>query len=305
MPYSKKASSFVMFEPQLTLQEYIDIRHEMWRASRGLSDFVSPEPFCWWTLTNIWRELDRTTCYVINTVMPRWPDGSAEQLLELAAFRSLGKIETDVAVSSRFGSWVDAIDHGWEAMYVALPPKPLTGAYARMIGTKRALWAGPIIKRRDLHHQAAQELAARPDEAHRLLADDTYLGNFVASQVILDVTWRGGPFTPWNTGALGPGAGHGLSLATGIDYLHTRRGNVEVEPAASAAAAALLPTVRAGTGSPFVAGRPAPFEQRELENVLCEYSRVARLMRFGRVAALRTYRPNGALFELAPGWTAV
>jgi hypothetical protein len=156
MPYSKKASSFVMFEPQLTLQEYIDTRNEMWRASRGLSDFVSPEPFCWWTLTNIWRELDRTTCYVINTVMPRWQDGSPEQILELAAFRSLGKIETDVAVTSRFGSWVTAVGMGWDAMYAALPPKPLTGAYARMIGTKRALWAGPIILRRELHVQASQ-----------------------------------------------------------------------------------------------------------------------------------------------------
>jgi hypothetical protein len=264
---------------------------------------VSPPPFCWWTLTNIWRELDRTTCYVINEVMPRWPDRSAEQILEVAAFRSLGKIHTDQAIVTKFDNWVTAIEAGWDAMYVALPVKPLTGAYARMIGIKRALWAGPIIKRRELHIAASELVGIRSDEACRLLADDTYLGRFVAAQVILDLTWRGGPLEPWNTGALGPGAGHGLSLVLGHDVLHTRRGNIEVDAfefnqhQLDEIVASISIELR-----PWAGAEPVPFEQRELENVLCEYSRACRLLHFGRIASLRTYRRNGAKFALPPGW---
>ena len=306
MAYGKgAASSFVMFEPPITLQQYVDIRHEMWRASRGLNAFVTPPPLCWWTLTNIWRELDRTTCYVINTIMPRWPAGSAEQILEVAAFRSLGKIETDRAIVAKFENWVTAVDAGWDAMYTAMPAKPLTGAYARMVGIKRALKAGPIIKRRELHIAASEVIGIRSDEACRALADDTYLGRFVAAQVVLDLTWRGGPFEPWNTGALGPGAGHGLSLVLGRNVLHTRRGNVEVD-AFEFSNAELESIIKSVTIElrPWVGAEPAPFEQRELENVLCEYSRACRLMHFGRIASLRTFRRNSAPFELAPGWAA-
>lgn len=311
MPYSKTASTFNLFAPQISLSFYAQARHEMWVAhQRGDEPPAGlPAPMYEWTLTNNWRELDRTTAYVINEVLPRFPTGSPEQILEVAAFRSLGKIETDKAIVERFGCWNAAVEAGWTRMYQALPVRPLTGAYARLVGIQKALHAGPIIQRESRHIDAARHLAVQNYPYARFsLSDGTYLGMFVAAQVLFDVTWRGGPL-PVYVGDLrfGVGAAHGLSLALGYDLLMTRRGNPEVD-------VGMMQTVAdeewdacyqwaSVRGAPRINGERALIALRELEQILCEYSRVCRLMEYGRVSSLRRYKPNPEPFALPPGWS--
>ena len=309
MPYSRTNSSFVIFQPDISLFEYVEHRHQLWRASRGLREPPAMDPvFRKWVLTNNWRELDRTTCYVINEVMPRYEYGSPEQLLEIACFRSLGKIDTDVAIIARFGTWNEALVAGYDRLYEALPPRPLTGAYARIVGTKRALKAGFLLMSAGWHERAIKAVnEKRWHDARDWLAEGTYLGLFVATQILYDLTWQGGPMSLWWEGdlRLGVGAAHGLSLVTGRECVTMRRGNPEVD--LSVIDIKELDRIRNEViinQPPLINGEDAEFTIRELEQVLCEYSRVCRILRFGRVGPLRSYIPNPEPFALAPGWSA-
>jgi hypothetical protein len=298
MPYGKGSkTTFVPFAPSLTLQDYVDLRHQAWC---GLATTTTMHH---WRFTNLWRELDRTTVYIINNVLPRY-DTLPEQLLELAAFRSLGKIETDQVIEKHWGSWNNAMLAGYDAVYAVLPDKPLTNAYSRIVGIKRALKAGFIIKAEHRHKTAACDLE---NGSIAMMLDGlgvgTYLGKFGATQVLLDLTWRGGEWEPWQPTILGPGAAHGLGLALGRTCTTRRFGNVDTDPSTFTQDDLVNLAWQIGVIDPPLINRaPAPIEVRELENILCEYSRYCRMVEFGRVPTMRLYTPNPDRPPLPPGW---
>lgn len=272
----------------LPITEFARLRHRVWLTKTyGAETYPLDEAASAITpyhFTNLWRELDRNSVYLFNTVQERGDDLS-KQVADTVRYRLFNKIETNEAILGEFGSLEAGYADGAK-LYAFLKDREgnFTGAYIRCPSLETMCSETQNNKLQPLTDQVAEALRAGDGRGVRRLVRDVYsIGDFLADQLTMDLTWIGGPvdalhggqaeklFTP----SYGPGARRGAEYCE-----ETGQGNPE----------RVLDEIRQTFASeplPSVYGTPVGFNGRELEHTLCEYQKHVRVAKATTKAGAR------------------
>lgn len=279
----------------LPITEFARVRHRMWLTKTygekkyptdPKASVLSPYHF-----TNLWRELDRNSVYLFNTVQGQ-EDDLNKVVADTIRFRMFNKIETNEAILEEFGTLEAAFaDSG--KLYALLREREanFTGAYIRCPNLRTVCEVTQNNLLQPLADEVATLLQAGNGKAARKKVMELYsIGPFLADQLAMDLTWIGGPvdklhggdaeklFTP----GYGPGARRGAAYC-----VETGQGD----------ATQVLEDIRemfASEPLPRVFGKPVGFNGRELEHTLCEYQKHVRVAKATTKAGgkMRNFNPN-------------
>jgi hypothetical protein len=262
----------------LPIVDFAVIRHRMWLTKTygekkypvdRRAHVLAPYHF-----TNLWRELDRNSVYLFNTVQQGAGD-LVDVVADTLRFRLFNKIETNEAILEKFGTLKKAFRDG-EKLYDFLKDREanFTGAYIRCPNLHTVCTTAQNDQLEPLAREVATLLQAGDGRGVRKKVMELYsIGSFLADQLAMDLTWVGGPvdklhggnaeklFTP----GYGPGARRGVAYCA-----ETGQGTPDE----------VLENIRQAFASeplPRVLGKPVGFNGRELEHTLCEYQKHVRV----------------------------
>lgn len=300
----------------MTLIEFAQLRHKIWlRKSYGY-DLPTEESAVLdqHHYTNIWRELDRNSVYLFNTVQHVGLMSFEATVLNTIRFRLFNKIETNEALMAEFGSLATAFEDGQQLhKFLAGRQSNFTGAYVRcpdlkqlceLTSNQHLVPVAKAIAWALTGFTEDQEPAPRANDAWKAIRSIFSIGDFLADQLLMDLTWVGGPFEDFAgdvsnffTPKPGPGARAGLKHCE-----QTGQGSWDQLLETVGAAMAELPM-------PTVQGVKIKFDERALEHTLCEYFKHVKFEgRNGAQVKMRKFdsnRPDRLPVAVLPHtWTA-
>lgn len=277
----------------LSIKDFAVLRHKIWlRKSYGYplpqeqSAILDQHHY-----TNIWRELDRNSVYLFNSVQRVWLGNLNQTIADTIRFRLFNKIETNEALIEKFGSLDKAFDNA-DDLYDFLKSRKanFTGAYVRCPDLKLLCEETQNKKLKPIVNAIEEALLNdSAKEVIKLLRSIFSIGDFLADQLLMDLTWIGGQFDTQIQSAgeyfapnLGPGAKAGLKHC-----IETGQGDFNQ----------LLDTLQKQFDSlpmPTVNSQPVKFDARALEHTLCEYFKHVKFQqRNGKPVKMRVYKSNG------------
>lgn len=255
------------------VERFAQLRHRAWVAKttgyRQSQDEIQ-EIFGKYHYTNIWRELDRNTIYLINNVQCQLlltlPD-----LVSTIRFRMFNRIDTFEYIKTHLGSIDYAFSNKEELWQLLKDRKPnFTASHANCYGLRNTL---NTTETSDFLLTVAGEVmellqSGETQKAWKTIQKLPGVSAFFADMLIMDMTWLGQPspfadnFTPtYKRGSKG-----------GRDYcIETYQGDLETVKAK-------IKDVLADEYLPTVNGAPVEFGDRELEHIICEYFKYVRVV---------------------------
>ncbi|HUY77068.1 MAG TPA: nucleotide kinase domain-containing protein [Ktedonobacterales bacterium] len=282
--------------PRLDLfWRFICERQMVWRR-RSLEKLPPP-----WTddhilreqrFTNIYRELDPGTQYVINNVL-EIEAPKPDKIFNTMLYRLVGRAETHAAVGFQYLATFDPQHFitTLKRLRDVEGKAPFTAAY--MVSAYASMGSHDkvenVARLFDLLHRrfdafyASIEGCHHPSEVYETLSTAQGFGNFLAYQTLVDLLYPlnvyGGkpllPYTHDDWASAGPGARRGIAmlLAAGVtpDHLAVMRwlrGHQDAE------------FERLGLAFPFLAdadGRPKPISLANIQNCLCEFHKYVKI----------------------------
>lgn len=289
----------------LMIDDFALLRHKIWlRKTYGVdlpaeeSKILDAHHY-----TNIWRELDRNSVYLFNTVQRRGLADFKDTVWDTVLFRLFNKIDTHQAIVNQFGDLQTAFSYPIQ-LYAFLSNRAanFTGAYVRCPDLTQLVYANnsealePVIDRVTealLQHDA--------QGAWKALRSIFSIGDFLADQLMMDLTWIGGDFDNWVTPAseffipsFGPGAKAGIAYCQ-----ETKQGS----------AATILERLKEkfqDQPMPLAFGNRVQYDARAFEHTLCEYFKHVKFQSRGTATVkMRNYTPaNSNVAALPWTWTA-
>lgn len=262
----------------LSVVEFARLRHRVWLAKTygaeaypvdDAASAITPYHF-----TNLWRELDRNSVYLFNTVQQRGDDLS-KQVEDTVRFRLFNKIETNEAILDEFGTLEAAFANG-KKLHRLLKAREanFTGAYIRCPSLEQLCDEAQNNRLQPLADEIADALRAGDGREVRKKTKEMYsIGSFLSDQLTMDLTWIGGPVDEMHGGdaeklftpSYGPGAKRGAAYCAETGQGDPTRVLDEIRQAF------------ADEPLPLVYGAPVGFNGRELEHTLCEYQKHVRV----------------------------
>lgn len=290
----------------LPVDDFAVLRHKIWlRKTYGYNlPAEESEILDCHHYTNIWRELDRNSVYLFNNIQPRELSSLHHTTWNTILFRLFNKIETHEAIIERFGSLVDGFKDP-VALYAFLSNRTanFTGAYVRCPDLTQLCYANSNEYLEPTVGAITEALLVGDAKAAwKGLRSIFSIGDFLADQLLMDLTWQGGAFdreivpaSKFFVPDLGPGAKAGLAYCS-----ETGQGTwAELLPRINEKLQALL--------LPQVNGSPVLFDERALEHTLCEYFKHVKFQNRGdSTVKMRNYKPaTGTKVDALPfSWTA-
>ncbi len=295
----------------LSVVEFARLRHRLWLTKTYGEDAFPHDPdadvLAGSHYTNLWRELDRGTIYLTNVVQEA---GALEHdvVTNTVWYRLFNKIETNEALVKEFGSLRQAFTDPEQLFsYLSGREGNFTNAYIRCPSTERLCHEASTSELDEIADTVTAALGQLDWKAARRALGRVYsIGAFLGDQLMMDLTYLGGPvhqkldlapddmFTP----KFGPGA------RRGSDYcLETGQGGPEqvLDDLRQAFDDQPRPSTFAGV---------ITYNQRELEHTLCEYQKHVRFAKSAgragsKVRKFSTVRdPHRLRVDRLPrGWT--
>ncbi|QKN87811.1 hypothetical protein NEBULOUS_50 [Microbacterium phage Nebulous] len=259
-----------------TVVNFAKARHRLWEGKPVKSKILSTRKF-----TNVFRVLDRGSQYLLELM------DLHDELIDRVAlsylYRQVNRPDSFDDIIAKNDGYVpaaeDIFNPKWYDKVVApvvaaRPGAFLNGAYIILIkpGDPR----GTVEKMKDVFPRAANWLghvAEVGDLATRvmLLEETPGIGPFLAMQIATDLGYTRGEPDQENSYILaGPGSRKGVGEMLGLGKDATQ---VQAQVAINRFPVERLPTL------PFSNGRPPSL--MDIQNVFCEYSKYARMVRKG------------------------
>lgn len=287
----------------LPFKDFARLRHAIWLHKLDAERYPLPEdalPLTKHHYTNIWRELDRNSVYLFNSVQKYGlvQRDMLRYVEDTIRFRLFNKIDTNEAMLWEFSSLEDAYKDG-ETLFKFLDArnkrgdKNFTAAYVRCPDLRTLCVETQNDKLRPIAEQVLVALETR--DSKKLineLKSIFSIGAFLADQLAMDLAWIGGPyrepaelFVP----KLGPGARNGRDYAA-----ETGQGDLDRLQQETLAQFTVGTTPKytkvLDDGSTLLAS--VTFGARELEHTLCEYAKHVRVAtaETPTQASMRVYR---------------
>lgn len=240
--------------------------------------------------TNVYRELDPGTCYTILEILER-DAPEPDRVFNVMLYRLIGRAQTHAALGFQELARFDAgrLATGLQAIRASGAP-PFTAAYTvsayRSMGSPDkcenvARLFGRLAEDFTGFH-ARLIAAASPSAAHGVLGSPYGLGNFLAYQVFVDLTYplapdgRGVlPFSQDDWASAGPGARRGIAALTGsregIDDLAVMRRLRDEQQAEFDRLGLCFRALRDASGG------PVPLTLANIQNCLCEFHKYVKI----------------------------
>lgn len=275
----------------MTLARFAAARHAMWLKKSYDFEWSAAVPEDVAELganhyTNLWRELDRNSIYLMNEIQRPAPNPVA-LIMDTIIFRLFNKIETWEAIRDAYG---DNFIYGDELHgLLRRREKNFTGAYVRccdlglVCATVNEIQLG-------ISENIYEALVSRDVKAAKKIVRSIYsIGDFLTDQLMMDLIWDNGPFDLEYVPAFGPGAKRGLQYCIDSEQSDVLQLLEQVN-------AAVPPEYR-----PWADGRPVAFGRRELEHTLCEYFKYVKLKQAdGKKVKIRTYNKSERVMDTVP-----
>lgn len=280
---------------QLTFAEFLTARHSLWlERTYGLESEVTDQTLRSFRFTNLWRELDRGTVYLFNSVQRRFLGDTVKLICHSLLYRLFNLADPYERVSREFGDsfYLETKATDLLAFIEALPVM-YSAAYTRQVNMPKTCDQFVRLEEHALEIEKAL-LTGNPLAVRKALLAVYSIGQFTADQMTMDLCWAGGPFSGSDfSPELGPGAKEGLDICreTGLgdDFSYLMHlGETAVSEAAR----------------PTVTGHAISFDMRALEHSLCEFSKYVKTYNrsvTGR-AGKRVYSPADQQIGLPYSW---
>jgi len=260
------------------LEEFVRLRHRAWLSrTYGVPlDEKAEAAFSRYRYTNIWRELDRNTRYLINTVQFNTPDMLERDVLNTLRFRMFNRIDTTEFLISHFGMYSAAFEDA-DVLHDVLKERSrqkysnFTASHAVNFGLRNTCNSLQTDRLYETVHSVAQSIRDGDQQAAwKKVREIKGIGKFFGDMIIMDVTWVGGQHYDVET-AFFPDYKRGAKI--GLDYCNeTGQGGIQKLLAKCQEAMAEEPMPRLKS-----TGEAIPFGHRELEHSVCEYSKYVRM----------------------------
>lgn len=273
------------------LEGFVRLRHRAWLSRTYGFKFDDSElvPFSKYRYTNIWRELDRNTRYLINNVQENTSGSLETDILNTLRFRMFNRIDTAEYLVGHFGKYEQAFESA-DVLYDLLKSrKPnFTAAHASTFGLRNACNSLQTDRLLETVTACANNIKdGDQQEAWKTIRRIHGIAKFMGDMVIMDVTWMGSAYYSEDT-AFFPDYKRGAK--NGLDYCkETGQGGIEELLAKCQDALADEPV-------PLLDGTPIVFGHRELEHSVCEYSKYVRVSQATTVSYndvhMRRYSPG-------------
>jgi hypothetical protein len=217
---------------------------------------VQKLPFPWTThpvlqrerFTNVYRELDPGTQYVITHILER-PAPKADKIFNTMLYRLIGRAETHAALGFQYLNTFDptAFVHTLKQLRDVERTPPFTAAY--MVSAYRQMGSHDKIENIAclfalLQHDFADlytriEACRSSAEVHAVLSSAYGFGNFLAYQVLVDLLYPlriydNAPLLPYahdDWASAGPGAQRGIALLLQAQQPPTHTGTTKTDRA--------------------------------------------------------------------------
>lgn len=274
----------------LTIDEFATLRHEMW-LNRMVGSPVSSDELANAHYTNLWRELDRQSIYLFNEIQPKTLLNFTDTIVKTIQYRLFNSIHTHQRLQDEF------YDH--ETAFLSRKPlyeflrsqdSVFTGAYVRCNSLEGVCEAAETSNLVEIAQKVNNSLISLNYKAAKKHIMQVFsLGGFLADQILMDLTWTGGPFeATYNSKyipALGPGAKNGLAIvgeefATIENRLNNTFSNLKM---------------------PIANGKPVQFDGQTLEHTLCEYYKYVGSANGSKKT--RKYKPTTSGYREALPWS--
>lgn len=258
----------------VTLGEFVVKRQQAWQhKTYGTHlDEQTQEMFSKYRYTNIWRELDRHSIYLFNSLQRNKNNSLEEDIISTIRFRAFNRIDTSEYLLDVAGSY-DAAFETTDKIYGLLKDrKPnFTAAHARCFGLMKTCDAYSGDKLVEPAKVIATQIKSGDQcAAWKSIIQVTGIAEFMANMVTMDVTWLGSRYHGGEDVIFFPRFKRGAEA--GFAYCQeTNQGNMTtlIARCHDALDEIQLPTID---------GKRIGFGMRELEHALCEYSKYVRVM---------------------------
>ena len=280
---------------RLSFSDFLTARHSLWlERTYGLASEVTDQTLREFRFTNLWRELDRGTVYLFNSVQQRFVGDSIRLICHSLLYRLFNLPDPYERVLREFGdSFYLEAEAGDLLSFVEALPVMYSAAYTRQVSMPKT--CDQFVRLEERAAEVEKALTAGDAFAVRKALLKIYsIGPFTADQMTMDLCWDGGPFRGSDFAPeLGPGAKEGLNICRedgdGDNFSHL---------------IFLGETAVSRETRPIVAGQPISFDMRALEHSLCEFSKYVKTYNravSGR-AGKRVYSPADQPIGLPYSW---
>lgn len=279
----------------LPFPKFLAARHDLWlERTYGLKSDVTDSTLRSYRFTNIWRELDRGTVYLFNSVQKKFIADTTKLVCHSILYRLFNLPDPYERVLAEFGDsfYLDAKAEDLLSFINSLPVM-YSAAYTRQVNMPKTCEQLVRLEPRAL--EIEKSLATGDPRLVRNSLLKVYsIGVFTADQLTMDLCWSGGPFSSANfSPSLGPGAKDGLVICKNEGYGE----NLIL-------LAMIGENAIAEEKRPSVNGLPISFDMRALEHSLCEYSKYVKTYNnavSGR-AGKRVYASHAERPEIPYSW---
>jgi len=260
--------------PQVVpVERFAQLRHRAWVAKTTgylQSSEEIQEIFGKYHYTNVWRELDRNTIYLVNNVQSRQAL-TTDDLVSTIRFRMFNRIDTFEHIKTNLGSIEYAFSNKEELRELLKDRKPnFTASHANCYGLRNTLNTTETSDLLLTIAGSVMELlqSGETRKAWKEIQKLPGISAFYADMLVMDMTWIGRPspfadnFTP--TYKRGSAGGRDYCIKTGQGDLDTVKARIK--------------DVLADEYVPTVDDTPVGFGDRELEHAICEYFKYVRVV---------------------------